>query len=257
MRILLTQSEHALRGLEPALLGLGHEVVRWPLIRTVPLTDLGTRSQAGALAACRWLLFTSIASVEAWAGARQRGLMLSASGQAGSGQAGSVQTGRGGQLYGAVGPGTAAALRTVGITPTLVAGGDASSLAAEFLAHPRARSPIGLPLGDRASSTLRATLERSGHDVVTAILYRTETLAPPDLAAPDTAPDVVVLASPSAVSALPNDIAPATIFVAIGNTTATAVRAGGRRCRQAAAPTVAGVVECLEAAPEPLMESDA
>lgn len=237
MRVLLTQSEHALGGLEPALLVLGHEVVRWPLIRTVPLADARARAQAGALGECRWLLFSSIAAVAAWVS--------------------SGQEPRAGQLYGAVGPGTAAALRAVGIIPTLVAGGDALSLAADFLAHPVATGPVGLPLGDRSSATLRVALEGCGYEVVTAVLYRTETLVPPAFDSPASYPDAVVLASPSAASALPAAIASHAVLVAIGDTTAAAVQACGGRCLSASSPTVAGVVESLRTVHESLLEGDA
>lgn len=225
MRILLTQSEHSLSGLEPALLALGHEVVRWPLIRTVPQTDAATGAHVGRLAACRWVLFSSIAAVESWAASRPKAF--------------------GGQLYGAVGPGTAAAISAFGYTPTLVARGDARSLANEFLAHPQAAGPVGLPLGNRSSMTLPRRLERAGYEAVVAVTYRTELLAPPEMHSVGDQPDAVVLASPSAASALPSALARSTLLVAIGETTAAALRASGRTCLCASTPTVAGVLERL------------
>lgn len=220
----MTQSEHALAGLEPALADLGHEVFRWPLVRTRPLEAAEVRAAAEPLQGCRWLLFTSPAAVRAW---RESGLPLS-----------------GGPLLGAVGPGTAAALEAAGLTPDLVGGGDAASLAAAFLAHPLAADPVGLPAGDRALGTLRDALVASGHQVVTATLYRTETLAAPSARSLPAAPDAVLLASPSAVAALRGGLADAAL-IAIGPTTAAAVRATGRSCLQATEPTVEAVVACL------------
>lgn len=250
MRVWLTQSQHALEDLEPALTSLGHEVFRWPLVRTTALDPQGVRGAALALHGSRWLLFTSPTAVRAWSGA---GLPLAE-----------------GPLLGAVGPGTAAALADAGAAPDVVGSGDAASLAAAFLAHPSVASPVGLPLGDRALSTLRDALEAGGHQVVTATLYRTEGLSAPAAAALPAMADAVLLASPSAVSALygthsggsagareagpsgspvgdPADGSPdEPVIIAIGPTTAAAVRATGRRCLQAEEPTVAAVVACIE-----------
>ena len=233
MRVWLTQSEHALAGLAPALAGLGHEVLRWPLVQTQSLDTAAVRAAAEPLLGCRWLLFTSPAAVRAW---REAGLPLRSSPPTGSQVSG--------QLLGAVGPGTAAALEAAGATPDLVGDGDAASLAAMFLAQPQAAGPIGLPSGDRALSTLRDALEAGGHQVVTATVYRTETQAALPSALP-VAPDVVLLASPSAVAGLPAGVAEPAVLIAIGATTAAAVRATGRGCLQAAEPTVAGVVKVV------------
>lgn len=236
MKAMLTQSEHSLSDLEPALLARGHEVLRWPLVRTVPLEPAALRSAANELSACRWLLFSSPAAVRAW-----REVPAEQSAEPG-GRAPS------GPLIGAVGPGTATALALAGLTPTLIGAGDAVSLAKLFVAHPLAAGPVGLPAGDRALDTLGRRLVACGHQVVTTVVYRTETLpAPlPAESSPGTgAPDVVLLASPSAVSALPARLAASSALVAIGRTTAAAVRATGRDCHVASAPTVEAVLEAL------------
>ena len=218
---MLTQSEHALLDLEPALLGMGHEVLRWPLIRTVPLAPPALRAAASRLRACRWLLFTSPAAVRAWC--------LRPTGST---------TPHDEPLLGAVGPGTAAALKAAGLPALLTAEGDAVSLANAFLAHPLAAGPVGLPVGDRALDTVRDSLTAGGHEVVTAVVYRTETLPAPPPGKLSPPPDVVFLASPSAVAELPAQLSANTTLVAIGSTTAAAVRATGRNCRLACAPTV-------------------
>lgn len=232
MRVWLTQSQDALVGLEPALAGLGHEVLRWPLIGTVALEAAAVRTAAEPLLRCRWLLYTSPASVRAWhaSGLPPVGI----------------------QRIGAVGPGTAAALEAAGARPDLIGGGDAVSLAAAFLAHPHAAGPVGLPVGDRAFAHLRDALEAGGYQVVTAIVYRTETLAAPEASRVRAAPDAVLFASPSAVTALSGTLSDdltrslaAATFIAIGPTTAAALRATGRPCLQASAPTIEAVLACL------------
>jgi len=152
-----------------------------------------------------------------------------------------------------VGPGTATALLDAGAAPELIGDGDAASLAAAFLGHPLAAGPVGLALGDRALGTLRDALEASGHQVVTATVYRTESLPVPAACSRLASADAVLLASPSAVTVLydpldgllPGLPGPPTI-IAIGPTTAAAVRATGRRCLQASEPTAAAIVACIE-----------
>lgn len=252
MRVMLTQSEQTLAGLAPALEALGHDVLRWPLIRTVPLPEPELTAAAERLRRCRWLLFSSPASV------RALGLL-------GGGSAAPCRE----SLCGAVGPGTARALQDAGCHVALVGSGDAASLASAFLAHPLATGPVGLPLGDRARKTLERALTAGGHEVVTAVVYKTEVVptaagtehvrpsgdgeeddrasglaAEPDGQACEP-PDVVLLASPSAVSALPAWLAERAVLVALGATTAEAVRAAGHGCRVAQRPTVDAVLDSV------------
>lgn len=224
MRVLLTQSERALTGLEGALRARGHDVLRWPLIRTAPLPDVELKRAVARLLACRWVLFSSPAAVRAWSRIRLPAAVAA-------------------RWYGAVGPGTAKTMSDAGLRPTLVGPGDAASLATGFLAQPLAADPVGLPLGDRSRDTLERALVAGGRRVVTSVVYRTETLTGP--AHGD--PDAVLLASPSAVAALPTSVAERAQLIALGPTTAAAVRATGRDCRVARAPTVTAVIASLEA----------
>lgn len=225
MKIWLTQSAGALRELEPALRRRGYEVYRRPLIATRSASGEDLLTALATLRDCRWLLFTSPAAVTAFSSA---GAMPS-----------------GDVLIGAVGAGTATALQAAGMTPEIVAQGDAASLAATFLTHPLAGGGVGWPSGDRALKTLPAALEAGGHKVVTATVYRTVTLDNPGSRRLCTDLDVVFVASPSAAEALPDGLFKATV-VAIGNTTAAALRARGKDCVQAGMPTVASIVACIE-----------
>lgn len=223
MRIALTHSEGALPGLEQALVERGHEVVRRPLIRTEALADAPTRAAARALLACRWLLFTSPAAADAW-----RELELPLAGIA--------------PLIGAVGPGTARALTGHGGRVDLVSeAGHARDLAEAFVRHPAASGPVGLPRGDLALPTLPEFLAGHGFEVRPVTVYQTRTLPWEGPAV-----EVVLVASPSAVRALPAGAAPRRI-VALGATTAAAARDAGLDCTVAPHPDTAGVLLAIAA----------
>ncbi len=216
MRIVLTQSEGRLAGLERRLRSAGHEVLRLPLVRT----ELVAGVRVEGLLECPWLLFTSRSSVEAW-----RSLELSF----------------GRARLGALGEGTARALRSAGGAVGLRGEpATAAGLAAAFLEHPEARGPVGLPQGDRALSTLQAMLERNGFETRPLVLYRS-------LACPwrGEAADLVVLSSPSAVAALPEEVGARARLVALGPSTAVAIAERGWPCREAEKPDAEAVMRVL------------
>ncbi|MBW6456492.1 MAG: uroporphyrinogen-III synthase, partial [Trueperaceae bacterium] len=120
----------------------------------------------------------------------------------------------------------------------------AAGLAHGLLRHPqspRAGDAVGLVQGDRARSTLADTLEGAGVEVRTATVYASEGVA----WSLDDHVDAVVLASPSAVAALPVDVGAEALLVAIGPTTAAAAVRRGWSVVQAAEPTVEGVLGAL------------
>ncbi len=252
MRIVLTHSEGRFEGLAEALAKRGHEVTHRPLIVTRPRRSEDVAAEARALLALPWLLFTSRSAVEAFVG-------LGLGWRSPEGAA---------PLVGAVGIKTASALRRAGVEPALVAERSprAEGLARVFLSDPRAAGPVGLPQGDRALPTLRRALEEAGLEVRPLVLY--ETVAQPleggggarsvpAEAAADAGrsasaegsadAELVVLASPSAAQALPDAVAERATLVAIGPTTAGALAERGLGCRQATAPSVAGVLAEVEA----------
>ncbi|MBS3934199.1 MAG: uroporphyrinogen-III synthase [Truepera sp.] len=223
MKVVLTQSVGRLVGLEQALTARGYEVVRSPLIRTEPLLSAAVRERAAALLACPWLLFTSPAGVEAW-----RALALPLHGAM--------------PRLGAVGAKTAKVIEGYGGEVKLIGQpATAEGLAEAFLESPLAAAPVGLPRGDRALPTLPVLLEKMGFAVRPVVVYRTRLL-------PWAASEVqaVILASPSAVEALPEEVGVSATLIAIGPSTGAAIRELGWPYVQAARPEVTAVLAALE-----------
>lgn len=221
MRVVLTQSEGRLEALERELAARGFEVLRCPLIGITPLDTPEVRAQAAALLELPWLLFASRSAVEAW----QR-----------------LELPLGGPRLGAVGHRTARALdRAGGYVYLTGQPATAAGLAQAFLRHPQACGPVGLPRGERGLSTLQDTLERHGFAARPLVLYRTA-LRPWTLAGEV---DAVVLASPSAVEALPEEVGWRATLVALGPTTGAAIAGRGWTYRQAARPDAGALVAAL------------
>ena len=230
MRVLLTHSEGRLEGLADALIAHGLAVTHDPLIETVFLPDKRVRADAEALLGVAWLLFTSRTAARAWAAL---GLPLD---------------GATPQL-GAVGRRTADDLRRLGGRVALEAGPpNAEGLLETFSSHVAPPAQVGLPCGEQALGTLETGLTRAGFTVSRAVLYRTVTRP-----LPETDADIVVLASPSAVAALPGSLSNARL-VALGPSTARAVRERGLHAVESRTPDLASIVEAvLQAAPTPLI----
>lgn len=223
MRVALTQSEGRLVGLAEALVAKGYQVVRNPLIRVEPILSDTARVQAAALLTCPWLLFTSSAAVLAW-----RALSLPLQGTRAH--------------LGAVGARTAQLIADAAGKVALIAKpATAEGLAQAFLESPLAASPVGLPRGDRALPTLPTRLEKRGFATRQAVVYRTRLL-------PWRAGNVqaVILASPSAVEALPDQVGAKAALIAVGPTTAEAIHKRGWRCMQAIQPDIAAILTTLE-----------
>ncbi len=216
MRIALTQSEGRLAGLQERLEALGLEVLRVPLVRTQ-----SCQADLSPLLECPWWLFTSAAAVE---GVRANGAKL------------------GGRLLGAVGPATQKALEASGGQVELVAPlENAQSLAEAFLAR-RPSGPVGWPRGRQAEPLLEERLQAAGYTVHSAVVYETLPLRwPPGLAAPD----LILLASPSAVAALPKAVAQKAHCLALGPTTAAALARRGLAYTLLAQPGIEAAVEAV------------
>ena len=233
MRVLLTHREERLEGLEAALVAHGLEVVHHPLIETELLQGDAVTEAAEALLGCDWLLFTSRTAVQAWAAL---GLPL----------AGAVPK------LGVVGGGTAQDIMRLGGQVALVAEpANAQGLLNTFRACVAPPACIGLPCGEGALPTLADGLGKAGFGVMKVPLYRTMTRPFPEVEA-----DLIVLASPSAVSALPETLPRRTKLVALGPSTAEAVKERGWNATKAATPDLAGVVraalqvlKCTEGVP--------
>jgi len=222
VRVAVTASVGRLAGLEERLRDAGHEAVRAPLVRTAPTADAAA---AERLLGLSWRLYPSRSAVAAW-----------------------VALGLGfadGARIGAVGPGTATDLGLAGADVSLVARpATAAGLSRDLLRHPQSPRPgdaVGIVQGNRARSTLAENLEGAGIEVRTATVYTSEGVA----WSLDGQVDAVVLASPSAVAALPADVGVVALLVAIGPTTAAAAVRRGWSVVQAAEPTVAGVLGAM------------
>jgi len=222
--VLLTHSEGRLEGLAAALCTQGFSVTHHPLIKTEFLPPEAVRPSAEALLGCDWLLFTSRTAVRAWAAL-------------------SLPLGRGPNI-GAVGTTTAAEIARSGGCVALNAQPEsAQGLLETFVARVAPPGRVGLPCGEGALPTLATGLAEAGFAVAQTYLYRTTTRPLPDVPA-----DLIVLASPSAVAALPDVLTPGTRLVALGPSTREAVQKRGWRATQAETPTLEGVVGAVLAA---------
>lgn len=231
-RVALTHSPGRLDDLASLLQAKGYEVVRRPLLQTVPRTDQRTRTEAQQLIALPWMLLTSRSTIEALLALDIQ--PTEPSSDEGPNPARSE--------VGAVGPATAQAAEAAGWKVAVVGTPhDAEGLAKAFLAHPRARGPVGLPRGNRALDILDRRLSEAGFAVRPVVVYDTVTLAWSGEAV-----EAVVLASPSAVEALPEEVARGGRLVTLGSTTAQAVRSRGWHCEEAAEPTPEATLAAVE-----------
>ncbi len=215
--IALTHSAGRLAGLERALKARGFEVVHHPLVQIETVRD----ANLAPLLDCPWWLFTSTSGVEAL---MTLGVSFS------------------GRKIGSVGEATAHALQRAGATVELVGPGNALGLAEIFLGRV-GRGPVGLPLGDHALPTLREMLEDAGLEVRAVTVYRNRVQPWPE---GTPTPDVIVLASPSAASALPIKIARRSRLVALGSSTAERIHALGLQCLTASEASTDAVLDLLE-----------
>ena len=221
MKVLLTHSEGRLEGLAAALGALGFNVIHHPLVRTEFLakTDKGLAD----LFRCDWLLFTSRTAVQAWSALR---LPLG-----------------GAPKLGVVGAATARELRRLDAEVTLTAEpANARGLLTTFCAHVSPPARVGLPCGEQALPTLATGLTGAGFTVIKVCLYKTFTQPIPNVEA-----EFTVLASPSAVSALPNSLGERTHLIALGPSTREAAEKRGWHAIQAQTPDVSGVVGAMHA----------
>jgi uroporphyrinogen-III synthase len=225
LRVALTQSRGRLEVVQEMLEGRGYEVVRQPLIKTQALLDEKTRLEAEKLLECAWILFTSRTAAETW-----QQLILSLKPEPQNSK----------PKIGAVGKKTAEALQQIGAEVAIIADSqNAENFADMFLNHPAAKSPVGLPQGDKALDTVQQRLEQAGYEVRPLVVYKT-ILQPHRFENTD----VIVLSSPSAVEAV-EEIGNAKL-VAIGATTLKATEARGWQAVQATSPDADAIVRAVE-----------
>lgn len=246
-RVLVPRTPDRAAELTDLLRSAGADVV------AVPLISIETPSDAAALdqqlidlhrGAFRWVGFTSVNAVSAVldrAGELRLDPVVPADCQ-----------------VAAVGPATAAALRTNGVPVDLVptAAGSAENLAADW-PHTTAGDAVLLPRSDLAAPGLPRALTAKGYRVVEVTAYRTVPLPPP----PEIIADLhhgrisaVLFTSPSTVTSLAGVyLRPDVILGAIGRPTAAAAEQAGRHLDFVAArPTARAIVDGLIAAISPL-----
>ncbi len=222
MKVLLTHSEGRLEGLAAALGAHGFRVSYEPLIETTFLPAHEVGDAARKLLELDWLLFSSRTAVQAWA---DLGLGLNTC------------------KIGVVGQKTALEVTRSGGTVSLTAEpANADGLLQTFSARVSPPAGVGLPCAERALPTLSAGLGHAGFTAVKVVLYRTATHS-----VTHTDADLIVLASPSAVAALPEASGHARL-VALGSSTQQAVTERGWHAVEAPTPDIEGVVQAVRAA---------
>lgn len=222
MKVLLTHAPGTLTDLQERLEHQGHEVQHTPLIRIEPRLDDGTYRHAKALLDNPWILFTSRAAVKAW-NALELPLV--------------------GPRLGAVGRATKRILEESGGRVDIVGFPErAEGLAVAFMRSPHACGPVGLPQGSLSRTTLADSLQDSGHDVHPVTLYDTHVKDWPE----NLTPDVIVVASPSAASAIPKDMLRQCTIIAIGSMTGGAIMERGVMPVVATQPNTQGLYEAVQ-----------
>lgn len=229
-RIVLTRQEESNRPWAARLRAAGHAVLELPLVRFRAL------EVAPELPPSDWLLFTSPQGVRAFAAAGF------APGEA---------------RIAALGAGTAAALAEVGLKDDLgLDTRDGAELAAAFVKKTPAPARVLLPGPSRRLAEPRATLEAAGFAVTELALYETEVVPADDLPdAPLSGGDVVFFCSPSAVRAFTGAWQERPDCVAIGETSAVALREAGFEPKVAARPNLEEMVLAAGLDPIPAASS--
>jgi len=161
------------------------------------------------------------------------------------------------RFIGAVGPATARALEQGGIRVNYVAGkGTAEALASE-LGPALAGRRVLVPRSDRGDALVLQALRATGAEVTEVTAYRTTTAAAdPDVLAriEGGGVDAIVFASPSTVHSFSSAIGRSGLgalaarvpFVAIGPTTAAAIRRSGAQVKiEAEESSVSGIARAL------------
>ena len=245
-RVLVPRPSAGRSPAEVALAAVGAEAVVVPLIETVPPedpTELDDALLALESGWYSWLVLTSAAAVPVLADRAQE-------------SAGSLPQllADGAVRVAAIGPGTARALREVGVEPDLVPRSPSTSRTlVEAWPEPSEPPRVLFPRGDLASTTVTEGLHARGWDVTDVVAYRTIAAAPPP-------PDVreawadgtihaALLTSASTVRELAAQLGTppsSTLLIGIGpSTAAEAARLGLPLAGVATEQTMLGMVDAL------------
>ncbi|MBW8827503.1 MAG: uroporphyrinogen-III C-methyltransferase [Acidobacteria bacterium] len=234
-RVVVTRTRAQVSGLAAGLRQLGAEVIELPTIELVDPEDdgAGLRDAAARVAGFDWVVFTSANTVERFLPLLHDARQL------------------GGARVAAVGPATAAALRSAGVVADLMPERAVSeSLVEAFPAAPGDGGAVLLPQAADARDVVADGLADRGWKVEVVEAYRTVTATPTAtaLAALETA-DAVTFTSSSTVTgflAVAGVAAVPPVVVSIGPiTTATAVSNGLHVDAEAEPHTVAGLIAAV------------
>ena len=220
--VVLLRPDDGSRDLDDALAVAGARVRRIALTRVVPIAGVAVDA---ATVQDRMLAFTSARAVELFCAAARVDL-------------------RGRSAF-AGGPATAAAVHAHGMTPIAATLGSGGRALAERIRTSPPPAGILFPCAEERHPDLEDGLRAAQIAVVPLPVYRTEQLPPNAVDVPAGA--TVVFASPSAVRAWAAAPRPRARHVAIGQSTAAAMRDAGVPCDAVAdEPTAAGLIRSLE-----------
>jgi uroporphyrinogen-III synthase len=220
VNVVLTHSSGRFEALQSTLEERGFSVIHHPLVRTESVGNLNLEP----IMDCAWWTFSSLAAVEAVA------------------HSGALKD----RKVAAIGRSTARGLQDAGANVEFTSiVGNAASFAREFIAL-KPVEPIGLLEGDHTLLTLSQALSDAGLAFRRLLVYRTFLNDWNGLELPELR-NAIVLMSPTAVNALPENIARVSELVALGETTAASIEARGWRYSLAQQPKMEAIIEALEA----------
>ncbi|WP_315097331.1 uroporphyrinogen-III synthase [uncultured Cellulomonas sp.] len=245
-RVLVPRPSAGRSPAEVALAAAGAEAVVVPLIETVPPedpTELDDALLALESGWFSWLVLTSAAAVPVLVDRAQE-------------SAGSLPQllADGAVRVAAIGPGTARALREVGVEPDLVPRGPSTSRSlVDAWPEPTDPARVLFPRGDLAAATVTEGLHARGWEVTDVVAYRTVAAAPPPADVREAWADgtihAALLTSASTVRELAAHLGPppsSTLLIGIGpSTAAEAARLGLPLAGVATEQTMLGMVDAL------------
>ncbi|MEZ4630689.1 MAG: uroporphyrinogen-III synthase [Deinococcales bacterium] len=208
-----------------ALAQHGFRVLHQPLIATKPILSEKVKIAALELLTAELLVLTSPSCLKAW---EALGIMLV------------------GPKLATIGEKTAERLRLKGLEVSLTGEAqNAKSLTEAFLELEPLPKSVAIAKSDRGLDILESSLSQAGIEVKSLIIYQT-ILKRPDL---NLKPDVMVLASPSAVEALAKAYQAKDLteikFIAIGKTTSQNLASLGFNHDISPSPNTAGILEAV------------
>ena len=142
---------------------------------------------------------------------------------------------------GVVGEKTARAIGKLGGDVSLIGEPQHAEGLADIFLKQEVKGTVGLPRGNRSLKTLQERLGAHGVKTSPVTIYETVTC---NWQAGEV--DAVVLASPSAVQALPEEVGKHAKLISMGPSTSAAITGRGWRCIQAETPSTEAILKMFE-----------